>query len=430
MHDLCAVLRELESDAWHVPRCISTTLISVIKQLCRHLIALRLSEDGSTMPSSLTIDIVSIPHAAGMPLAGFVSFTYSFQSIEVIIAALREHGIDDPFKGDEGLKRDYGILVGFRRDRVHTSTYGDFDRRAAYEATERLAFRLAMQFPGTRIDMHLLQGDILWGMRLWELSRRAYEGAQELCMEQVAKNPDSAEAHAKMGLALAGLGRHEEALASHDRAAELDPKRAVTHLGRAQTLASMGRSEEALAAYDRAVELAPALSEAHLRRGNLLAGMGRRREALASCDRALGIDDAMYRAHQLKGSLLAKMGRSEEALASCDRAVSLARYDEDVHLQRGSLLAKMGRSEEALAAYDRAIKLDDGCAEAHARKARLLAALGRTDDALYFYNRAIEFDPRFAYALAGKGEVLARMGRGAESDERYEAAHNLDPGRY
>ncbi len=430
MHDLCAVLRERDSDARHAPRSIATTLISVIEQLCRHLIALWLSEDDSTMPSSLTIDIVSMPRTAGMPLAVLVSFTYNFQSIETIVAALREHGMDDPFKGDEQLRCDFGILIRFRHDRVHTSTYGDLDRLAAYGTTERVAFRLAAPFPGTLIDMRLLQGDIFWGMRLWELSRKGYEGALELCMEQVAGNPDSAEAHAKMGLALAGLGRYEGALASHDRAAGLDPGRAVTHLGRAQTLARMGRDEEALAAYGRAVELAPFLSEAHLRKADLLAGMGRHGEALASCDGALGLDNTMHRAHLLRGELLAEAGRSEEALAAYDRATALARYDEDVHLQRGSLLAKMGRSEEALAAYDRAIKLDDRYAEAHARMARLLAALGRTDDALYFYNRAIEFDPRFAYALAGKGDVLARMGRGAESAECYKAAHGLDPDHY
>ena len=81
MHDLCAVLRERDSDARHAPRSIATTLISVIEQLCRHLIALWLSEDDSTMPSSLTIDIVSMPRTAGMPLAVLVSFTYNFQSI-------------------------------------------------------------------------------------------------------------------------------------------------------------------------------------------------------------------------------------------------------------------------------------------------------------------------------------------------------------
>ena len=430
IEDLCAVVREWYSDSRHAPRAISAACISAIEQLCRHLIALQLSRDDSTMPSTLTIDIVSMHRAAGMPPAVLVSFAYNFQSVEVIIEVLRGHGISDPFKGDEKLKRDYGALVGFRHDRIHTSTYENLDGPAAYGTTERLAFILPQDFPDTRIDMRLFQGDTFRGMRLWELSKRGYEKALELCIVQVVENPSSAEAHAKTGLALAGLGRHEEALATYDKAIELDPERAVTHLGRAQALASTGRNEEALAAYGRTVELAPSLAEAHLRRGRLLAGMGRHGEALASCDTALGIDDSMHRAHLLRGDLLAEMGRTEEALAAYDRSTELARYDEDTHLQRGDLLARMGRTEEALAAYDRAIRLDGTYAEAHCRKGDLLAVLGRTDDALYFYNRAIEINPRYARALAGKGGVLARMGRTAESDECYEAAHSIDSGHY
>ena len=430
IEDLCAVLRDLVSDARHIPRSVAATLVSVIEQLCRHIIALRLGEDSRSMPQTLTIDVASMPRAAGMPLAVLVSLTYNFQNVKTIVAALREHGIDDPFRGDERLLDDFGGLVGFRNDRVHTSTYGDLDRQAAYDTTERLAFRLPRQFPDMEIDMRLLQGDTLMGMRLRERSLAAYEKAEPLCAAQVAANPGSARAHAKMGLALAGQGRLEEALASYDRAVALEPERAVTHLGRAQALAGMGHGEEALAAYDRTLEIDPVLAEAHLRRGRLLAGMGRMHDALASCDRALDIDDEAYRAHLLRGSLLARMGRSEEALAAYERAVSLGRYDEDVHLQRGDLLAKMGRSDEALASYDRAIRLDGAYAKAHCRKARLLASLGRTDDALYFYNRAIESDPRYARALAGKGSVLALMGRAAESAECHKMSHTLDPSRY
>ena len=430
MEDLCAVLRYLYSDARHVPRSVAATLVSVIEQLCRHIIALKLGEDDSTMPHTLTIDIVSMPHAAGMPLAVLVSLTYNFQSTRAIVEALREHGIDDPFRGDERLLDDFGALVAFRHDRVHTATYGDLDRQAAYDATERLAFRLPRQFPDTEIDMRLLQGDTLRGMRLWDRSLAAYQRAGTRCAALVAANPGSARARAKMGLALAGQGLLEEALASHDQAVALDPERAVTHLGRAQTLAGMGRSDEALASYDRTIEIDPVLAEAHLRRGELLASMGRVYDALASCDRTLGINGEAYRAHLLRGGLLAEMGRNDEALAAYDRAVSLARYDEDVHLQRGDLLARMGRNDEALAAYDRAIRLDGTYAEAHCRKAELLASLGRTDDAMYFYNRAIEFDPHYARALAGKGSVLVRMGRAAESAECHKAAHNLDPSRY
>ena len=98
-----------------------------------------------------------------MPLAVLVSFTYNFQSIETIVAALREHGMDDPFRGDEQLRCDFAILIRFRHDRVHTSTYGDLDRLAAYGTTERVAFRLAAPFPGTLIDMRLLQGALAHG---------------------------------------------------------------------------------------------------------------------------------------------------------------------------------------------------------------------------------------------------------------------------
>ena len=267
----------------------------------------------------MTIDAASMPHAAGMPLAVLVSLTYNFQSIKAIVAALREHGIDDPFEGDERLLRDFGVLVGFRHDRVHTSTYGDLDRRAAYDTAERLAFRLPRQFPDMEIDMYLLQGDVLGGMRLWKRSLAAYEKAGVRCAAHVARNPGSAQAHAKMGLALAGQGRREEALASYDQAVVLEPERAVTHLGRAQALAGMGRSEEALAAYDRAIALDGTYAEAHCRKAELLASLGRTDDALCFYNRAAELDPLYARALAGKGSILARMGRAAES-AECHKA--------------------------------------------------------------------------------------------------------------
>ena len=104
MEDLCGVVREHDSDGRHVPRAVSATEVSAVEQACRHAIVLRLSEDDSTMPQTLTIDVVSLARAAGMPLAVLVSFAYNFQSIAVIVEVLRGHGIGDPFEGDMGLK--------------------------------------------------------------------------------------------------------------------------------------------------------------------------------------------------------------------------------------------------------------------------------------------------------------------------------------
>ena len=58
-------------------------------------------------------------------------------------------------------------------------------------------------------------------------------------------------------MVLGFLGRHEEALASYDRAVELDPRYALVWFYRGNALAALGRHEAALASYDRAVELNP-----------------------------------------------------------------------------------------------------------------------------------------------------------------------------
>ena len=63
IEDLCAIVREWYSDSRHAPRAISAACISAIEQLCRHPIALRPSGDGSTMPQTLTIVVVSLARA-------------------------------------------------------------------------------------------------------------------------------------------------------------------------------------------------------------------------------------------------------------------------------------------------------------------------------------------------------------------------------
>ena len=220
IEDLCAIVREWYSDSRHAPRAISAACISAIEQLCRHLIALRLSMDDSTMPQTLTIDIVSLHRAADMPPAVLVSFAYNFQSVAVIIEVLRGHGIADPFRGDEGLKRDYGALVAFRHDRIHTSTYKNLDGRAAYETTERLAFRLPRDYPDMVIDMCLLEGDIFRRMRPWRLSKRGCEKAPELCAAQVASTLQCTGAHNVCGARVRRAGQAASAEAgSRDRRA-------------------------------------------------------------------------------------------------------------------------------------------------------------------------------------------------------------------
>jgi tetratricopeptide (TPR) repeat protein len=89
-----------------------------------------------------------------------------------------------------------------------------------------------------------------------------------------------------LGMAFAGAGQHERAIAAFDLAikARPDPEH---HFRKGNSLASLGKMPEAIAAYDAAVGIAPDYAEAVNNKGNALASMGRFAEAIAAFDKAI-----------------------------------------------------------------------------------------------------------------------------------------------
>ena len=416
--DLFSVERLLDSPKRSDHRVAAVTLVSATEQFCRLAVADLLGRGMGTLPDYVEIPLASIGPAARLSREALVSFSYNFQNVRTIEQTLASHGIHDVFGAYPGLREAIAALIAARHDLVHTSVPVRFNMRASYYAVVRLVFGIARHLPELEADMRLAEGDIFHRMRMPGRSREGYEKAEPLCRALALKNPESAQAHARLGLALAGLGRHGEALASCDRAALLDPGRAATHLGRALQLVKLGRHGDALAGCTRAAELDPSLPDAHLIRADILAGMGRHAEALAGCDRAIELDGSLPRAHLLRGNILAAMGRPADAIAAYDTAVKLDEYDEAAHVRRADLLAVEGRGTEALASYDTAIKIDPRYAEAHFCKAVLLGALGRYVDALCSYSRALDLDPGHPGAQAGRGAVLARLCKNDEAGGR------------
>src|SRR5262249_54230397 len=77
----------------------------------------------------------------------------------------------------------------------------------------------------------------------------------DLLKEAIALDPTQGRSHRLLGMALAQIGRHQEALVSLDRAIALG---AVDADGsRADTLVALGRLAEAIASFDRALAVDP-----------------------------------------------------------------------------------------------------------------------------------------------------------------------------
>jgi tetratricopeptide (TPR) repeat protein len=88
-------------------------------------------------------------------------------------------------------------------------------------------------------------------------ARRAFCRAERACREIVAAAPALARAHYLRGVALAALGRHEEAGDSYRRAVALAPGDAWSWNALGNTAKALGKLREARESLERAVALAP-----------------------------------------------------------------------------------------------------------------------------------------------------------------------------
>ena len=102
-----------------------------------------------------------------------------------------------------------------------------------------------------------------------KFERKNHTGAEAMYRRSLELNPNYATAYYDYGdLLRCCLGRPEEALALHRKAAELDPlsARIIDSVG--WDLASLGRFDEALARYQRAIEVDPGYAQAYTSIGN------------------------------------------------------------------------------------------------------------------------------------------------------------------
>jgi Flp pilus assembly protein TadD len=139
------------------------------------------------------------------------------------------------------------------------------------------------------------------------------------------------------GLALARLGRFDEALASFARARGVNPSDAGLHVDVGTVRLMSGDREGARGSFEAALAQNPAVARAHSSLGFLLAEGGRDVEALAHWRTALALDpDESARLMGLAGLLLER-GRGAQARPYVELFVSTAperRYAREIERAR------------------------------------------------------------------------------------------------
>ncbi len=240
------------------------------------------------------------------------------------------------------------------------------------------------------------------------------------------------------GITLSSLGRYEAAVASCDKALELQPNDYLTWFIRGIGLFSLGKSKEALTSYEQALKLQPNNHDIWYNRALLLDLLGKSEEALTSYEQALELqpnnrdiwhkykqsllfallesDEAVItspnypQARNSQGIALANLGRWEEAIASYDKALQVKPDYYQAWYNRGVALGNLGRFEEAVASNDKALQVKPDDYQAWYNRGLALKNLGRCEEAIASYDKALAFNPDLLQAWYNKACCYALQG--------------------
>nr|WP_298257622.1 tetratricopeptide repeat-containing glycosyltransferase family protein [Bradyrhizobium sp.] len=227
-----------------------------------------------------------------------------------------------------------------------------------------------------------------------------------------------------LGNALLKLGRREEALATFDKAVQLEPDNAGLWKTLGDVLADMVRLAEAILTYQHALKLNPRLWEAAHKAGTLLHQLGRTEEALDlfSLHEQMPADDSLKL--QMRALSMYILERFEEGLQDIQSAHTIDPTDAGTCSYVGVFLRQLKRDEEALPWFDQAIRLRPDFLGAFHNKALALVQLHRFDGALAIYDQmkaisssaaAADFDASLIQLLTGNFET-GWAGREARSN--------------
>jgi len=212
-----------------------------------------------------------------------------------------------------------------------------------------------------------------------------------------------------------------EALASFDRAAELDPRDASARYWRGVCLAFLLRPAEAREEFLAAVGLGFDGPDLQARLASLAADLGAWRDVPGRAARVVETARELT-----EDELLARRGARPEASREAERR----RLRAEGHLLLARARFEGREYDSAIEACDQALGEDPFFPEAYFRKGYAQYMLRLYDPAVLTFGRAIELKPEYVEAFVGRASAQASRSRLREALEDYDRAVGLEPKNY
>ncbi|MBE9169195.1 tetratricopeptide repeat protein [Pleurocapsales cyanobacterium LEGE 06147] len=246
--------------------------------------------------------------------------------------------------------------------------------------------------------------------------------------------PQNTAAWIGRGDALYRLERFPESLAAYDEAIQLDRNNPRAWRGRGDALYRLERFPAALASFEKALQLQPNNTEVFNRKGRALYKLERYQEAADAQAEALELDPNNAQALSDLGIALIGLGKYQEALDAFNQAQRSEPLDPRFWQNKALALQYLNRPQEAtrvyqeaLAAYDQVLKDRPQDLFAWLDRGNVLSQLQRHQDALASYEKGIEINSDSHLAWLGKGNALFALGKPDEALAAFDRALEIRP---
>jgi len=201
----------------------------------------------------------------------------------------------------------------------------------------------------------------------WDTTPSFLAQAETSGRKAIELDPELAEGHSALAVALTHAKRHQEAEQEFEAAIRLNPKLFEAHYFYARSRLQQGKRAEAVRSFEEAARLRPDDYQTFAFMAQAHEGLGQKAEAEAAHRKALQLvekhvelnpDDA--RALNLGASELATAGQRERGLQWAKRSLESDPDDAMMQYNTGCFYAVQGEAQEALACLNKAIRLGYG----------------------------------------------------------------------
>ncbi len=200
-----------------------------------------------------------------------------------------------------------------------------------------------------------------------------------------------------------------EALKYFDIAITFDKLQPTIRSNRALALMGLHKFEDALASVNLALSLNPSLPDALYNKSRVLHKMRRLKEAIFFIDQYLTTNQNSHFVWFLKGNLHGELKQFDQAIAAYNEALCFEPNHPDILVNLGMALSDNNMFEQSLVYFDRALSLRPNFWQALQNKAVSFDRIGKFNDARECVKKALLINPDAEDALLNLGIICQKL---------------------